>query len=313
MLRESYKVKVVRDNNDLELIADANESILVLDVMIDNPANDYVSLFVENTRVGYFRVGGELGNNLPNMPGGTVEAIDNDYGIQPSQKTLLGLLRDRGLFNGYPVPEGRSFSITGASQADAVQIVVYQTYDAGDITPDMQNGEEWNEMVWVNYGSSGAVIGTAGDTEYDTPTNPASFNDFPFGQSAPDNRTTEVLGILASDFAPTANDGTDDISTAFLKLTKETTVLFDEDNNGLLLDASEFQVALTEDHVGEGVSVIGSYSDTDGRPPLMFDNPLVFEGGDRLTVEMTTEVAGTGQDISVAEQEVGFILRTTRG
>jgi hypothetical protein len=312
MLLEDFNIKTVLGNNDLELEADPGESFLVKDVIINDPADDYVSLWIDNTRVSYIRVGGELGNHLEANPGGAVEAVANSTPQRAGKPTILGYLGGKGVFEGYPVPTGSTFSITGAAQAASEQIVIYEKYSEGDITPDMQNGVESDVKIWINYGSSGAAINADGETELETPTNPADFEDFPFGASAPAGRLTEILGILASDFAPVANDGTDDIATQYLRLIKENTTLFDEDSNGLMLDATDFIAALGADHVGEGISVIGNLSSTDARNPLWFPSPVEFLGGERLTVMLNTEQHGTGQDISAAEQEVGFILRTTR-
>lgn len=307
-----YNVEYADGNVAFELEAKSGESFLVKDVMVFNPASNYISLWIDETRVGYFRVGTQLGNHLPFCNGGAVDAVANSTPPLGKQKTLLGYLWDMGIFTGYPVPTGSSFVVTGAQQAGAFVAVIYEKYEEGDITPDMENGVEAASKIWVNYGNSGANITTAADTELDTPENPDEWDDFPYGKSAPSKKETTLLGILASDFAPSENDGTNGIGTKFLKLVRETTTLFDKDKNGLLLYAEDYGDALTVDMVGEGIAVIGNYSDKDGKPPLMFIEPMVFVSGEMLTVILTTIIEGTGQTIDTDEQTVGVILRTTK-
>lgn len=64
-LREPYMVKQVYGTGDLSLQAKSGESLLVKDIHIYNPATNYATLKTEKTTVGYFRVGGNLGNHLP--------------------------------------------------------------------------------------------------------------------------------------------------------------------------------------------------------------------------------------------------------
>lgn len=312
MLIEGYKVASVRGDTDLVLEADANESFIVHDVLIHNPASAFVSVWVEQLRAGYFKVGGSLGSHLSIPKGGAVGNYAAGTPSDSRRMTILGLLASKGIFEGYPIPAGSKFTITGAAQAGAVQTIIYSRYDPGDVQPDQQNGEHSLEKVWLNYGSSGAVIATAGDHLYDTPSNPEEFDDFPFGDDAPANKETEILGMLGSDFAPSENDGTDDIGTSYFKLIREQRVMFDEDLNGLPFYASGYNAALTVDLVGEGHSVIGSYSDVDPREPFFFPEPLVFRSGEILTVKMTAVIAGTGQNIAVADQEVAMITRTRK-
>jgi len=195
-------------------------------------------------------------------------------------KTILGLLRDIGAIAGYPVAEGETFMITGAKQAEAIQMVLYEIYDAGDQTSDMPNGSKATEYIFLNYGDSGAAINKTGDTIYDRSVSPAEFPDFPYGKDVPAKTEIDLIGILGSDFAPKENDGTNYCITKYLKLIRERIVLFDEDRNGLLL-YSPFKTALGNvDMVGEGVSVIGNYSSVDYRNPLIFPEPIVFRPGE---------------------------------
>lgn len=355
-LKNKYMIKVVRGNTNLELEADPGESFLVKDIFIYNPASNYITVKIEKTTVGYFRVGGTLGSHLPfpllkakhshdwkttsNTPGdvtsfaqlanagGAAVATGNMIGslsasttyrrvnqleqvLRPS-RTILGYLAKLGIFKGYPVATGQKLLIEGAAQTGAIQAVVYERYDEGDIKPDMENGSEANTYIFLNYGNCGGNVNKTGDSIYNTSKSPAEFPDFPFGKDVPAGHRISLIGILGSDFAPKENDGTDYILTRYLKLIKEREVLFDEDKNGILFEAIHKTALGNMDMVGEGISLIGNYSDVDGREPLIFPEPLVFNEGEELAVYLTTEKGGSGQNIAIDEHEIALILKVEK-
>ena len=150
------------------------------------------------------------------------------------------------------------------------------------------------------------------DSLYDTMVNPADFPPFPWSNTAPAGRKTEIHGILASTFAPKENDGTDYTNETYLKLVRDQTVLYDEDRNGLLFYDATATVRGHKDRVGEGYSRIGNYSDVDYGQPFVFDPPLVFDAGEVFQAYLTTVNTGNGQNIATDEQEICFIIRTVR-
>lgn len=76
MLRNPFKVKTVIGNTDLSLEADPGESFKVLDILIYNPASNYITVKIDETTRGYFRVGGTLGSHLPFPLGRSQHAHD---------------------------------------------------------------------------------------------------------------------------------------------------------------------------------------------------------------------------------------------
>jgi hypothetical protein len=355
-LKEPLMVKTVAGNTDLTLEADPGEAFRVLDIQVYNPASNYLTVKIDKSTVGYFRVGGTLGSHLPfinrrvqhshNLILGTeagamtakIYPITNagavastlEYAastgkagtykrivqlglkMNPNAKTILGLLRELGIFTGYPIAEGQKLTFSGVKQANAIQLVYYEIYDPGDITKEQPNGTECKEYVFLNYGSSGAVINKTGDTLINTPTNPAEFPGFPYGKDVPALTEIDILGVLASDFAPLENDGTDYSLTDFVKLIRGQKTLFDEDLSGLLLDSLLSTAEGSMDAVGEGNSIIGNFSDVDARLPFMFPAVLTFKGGEELNVYLTTTKGGAGKNIATDEQEVCFIERVRR-
>jgi len=227
-------------------------------------------------------------------------------------KTVIGDLIGKAIMGGYPVVEGEKFTITGAKQADAIVLVLYEIYEPDDIKADDLNGSQSKEYTFVQYGNTGDVINISGDSLYDQCQTPATFPDFPFGKDVPAKHKITQIALLASDFAPKGNTGTSYTHTKFLKFICNREVLFDEDRNGLLLLGPTGVNVGGRDRVAEGQSIIGNYSSVDMRPPLFFPEPLEFLPGDELLVYLTTEKTGAGHSISIAAQELAIIQKVER-
>jgi len=146
---------------------------------------------------------------------------------------------------------------------------------------------------------------------YDTVVNPSEFDAFPFGANVPANANITLHGIVGSTFSPSENDGSNDISTAYLRFTRDRKIMFDPDRNGITFwDTLATQSA---DQIGAGQSPIHNYSSTDLGLPLFFDPPIEFSGGVELLIHVTTQIAGSGANVLIADQEVGCILTIRRG
>lgn len=226
-----------------------------------------------------------------------------------SQKTILGYLGDKGIFKGYPVAEGETFTIDLITDATAVKIVEYEIYDAGDIVNTMENGSKSSSYMYVNYGDTGADIQAAADNILNQANNLAEYPDFPFGGNVPSGHKIELLGILASDVAPAANAAALCTYTQYLRFMQGREVLFDEDHNGLLYYANFPDAIANMNMIAEGYSIGGNYTECDKKQPHMFDPPLTFLEGEELTVSWRVVIAGVGVVISQELQEVGLILR----
>lgn len=229
-----------------------------------------------------------------------------------TNETLLSYLGKLGIFKGFPIAEGETMTIEGMAGANSICMIIYELYDPADIKPDQENGSKSSEYFFINYGDTGAVINVAGDTIYDNPVSPPEFPDFPFGKVVPANHEIELHGILASPFAPGENVDAHYCYTQFLKLVKDREVLFDEDRNGLLFLARSATADGAQDMKAEGFSLIGNLSEYDNNPPFMFPKPLLFQAGDELGVYVTTLKNGTGQNISLEEQQIGLIMKARR-
>jgi len=352
-LKSKRNFKTTLGAADLTLQAKTGESLLIKDIKIYSAAVSYANFLIERASVGYYRVGGLLGNHLHFHPGRSEHAHDLQtedafasngstlgYGrLNPGgelcgiwmedtgqdtlypramnlardsdskQKTLLAYLGELGIFKGYPVAEGETFTVELITGANDVKMVEYEIYDAGDMTNEMENGAKSDTYMYVNYGGTGAVLQAVAETVLGQANNPAEYEDFPFGGDVPSGHKIELLGVLASDVAPAGNAAALCTYTDYLKFMKGRIVLFDEDHNGLLYYAYFPDDIGGMNMIAEGYAVGGNFTQCDRKEPLMFDPPLIFDQGEELTVAWHVVHAGAGVAISEVLQEVGLILR----
>lgn len=225
------------------------------------------------------------------------------------KETLLAFLRKQGIFKGFPVAEGETFTIDLITGAGDVKVAEYDIYDAEDMTNVMENGSKSESYMYISYGDTGAVLQAVANTVLNQSNNPAEYPDFPFAAGVPSGHKIELLGILASDVAPAANVAGTATYTDYLRLMRGRKCLFDEDHNGLLYYAPYADPPGAVNMIAEGYAVGGNFTQCDLKQPLMFDPPIVFNEGEELSVSWHVVIAGAGSAISQALQEVGMILR----
>lgn len=292
-LKEPFMVKTVEGNVDLELKAEADESFLIKDIIVHNPASDYASCRVEKTVTGYFRTGGTLGNHLSVPPGDS------------AKKTLLSMLYELGLWRGIPVDTGKKFTLTGVAQVGAIQTVIYEEHEAGDMIATMPNGRASVTYDYLGYGRLATFID--GDNRYSVRQNPVEFPDFPFEDDVPAKTNITVFGVLMSDIGKESGGGANDQVTKFLKFIKERTTFFDKDRQGIPMIGLSPGADQTD--VGLGTASFGNYNDIDERKMLIFPEPLVFGEGEELNVFLTTELKGGVVNLTATDTELALIAR----
>lgn len=247
----------------------------------------------------------------------TQAAADTNYSRVPqmthtpstNKETILAFLGKRGIFTGYPVAEGETFTIQLITGATAVKVVEYEIYDADDITNVMENGSKSQTFVYVNYGDTGAVLQAAAETVLAETNNPTEYPNFPFGGNVPSGQKMDMIGILASDVAPAANVTGTATYTDYLKFMRGREVLFDEDHNGLLYMARFLDPPGAVNMIAEGYAIGGNYTQCDLKQPHMFDPAITFNEGEELSVAWHVIYEGAGSPITEELQEVGLILR----
>ena len=298
-LKAANQVKHFSGSADYELQTKSGESIRVKAIYIANAVNDFATIKIDKTTVGYFRVGGSRGNHL-------------HYPLQDEQrdKNLLDLLREREIFTDYPLAEGQKLIITGAQGANTECTIVYDVYDAGDVNRDNPNGTDSNEYIFINYGRPASAPTTSGDILIDTSINPVEFPSFPYGKVVPAGYEIDIIGILASDVGRTSGTGANQCVTTYVKFVRGRTVLWDDDRNGLKLKG----LAPSSDgvQIGVGYSQIGYYSDVDQRHPYFFPEPLTFQQGEELNIYITTDILAGTQNLTAEDLEIALIMKVRR-
>lgn len=250
--------------------------------------------------------------NSTTVDGDGTRALDLSRSGEQTHKTLLEWLMAKEIFKGFPVAEGQTFALSGVNQANAIQMIEYEVYDAEDMKPEMENGSKAAEYFFVNYGNAGGPIQATASNLLTTAKNPAEFPDFPYGKVVPANFEIDVIGILGSTFAPSENDGTDYSYTKYIKMIRDREVLFDEDRNGLLFMARNASSKGGVNMIAEGWSVIGNYTDEDAKEPFILPEPMTFRPGDELGVYVVLEVGVGGQALTIVEHEIGLIQKVRR-
>jgi hypothetical protein len=301
------QVKTVIGAADLQLKSDPGESFLIKKVMVDSAAGTYVTLKIDKTTVGYFRIDKTYGNHL-HFP----KALGQDIALAPLKTmNLLDLLTEKGIFAGYPIAEGETFLLTGAAGATDIKTIVYDIMEAADIKPEQPNGSRAEEYLLINYGDTGAAIDAAGDARYDNPLNPVEFPQFPYGDDVPPKHQIVIHGIAGAEAGVRNATPATAIYTQYLKMVKDRAVLFDEDRNGLPFDFSTVTGAAGTKRSG-GRSLIGDFSDLDARPPLFFAEPMLMEAGDELNIYATVAEPVDASSIAVGYQTIALIQTVKR-
>ncbi|MBA7474188.1 hypothetical protein ES707_09536 [subsurface metagenome] len=272
-LKESYMIKgsPLATVASLSVEAKVGESLLIKGLYFGALASGgFAEILIDRVSVGFFYIGDIDVNHLEQwertLPFGNV----------------FGWLVANGHMAGYPVAEGQTFEVRPHTAGTTViGSIVYEVHEAGDMTSDMPNGSTGNEFLFLNYGTNEAVIAAEATGTLNITRNPSEYPAFPFGDVVPANYEMEVLGVML--LAWKDAQGNLNPNYAFLKLTKDRKVLFDNDRQGIC--------------VREGMGFLTEGPCRRTRMGIkLFPAPILFSSGDELLVQMTagdTEIAAS--------------------
>jgi hypothetical protein len=297
MLQEANRVKNFSGNVTISLKAEANESFRIKRLHIYNSITSYATIQVERVICGYVRVGGDRGS----------------HAAYPIQDFIHGgaynYLLEQGIFRPIPVPSGMTLTITGVAQAGAYCTLIYDVFDASDVSASEPNGPEAKEFDYIAYGRAASTL-TNGDNLYSVSQTPAQYPAFPFGKEVPSKYAIDIEGILASDFGFTGVTSVAKYTSYYVRLDKERETLFDDDRNGFMFHG--VAPSSTGEAFGTGQSIGGDMSTVDQRLPLLFDPPLTFEAGEELNVYVNGTLAAGASTAIVADTEIAMICKAKR-
>jgi hypothetical protein len=302
MLRQSNCIKSALNTAGLSLQADIGESFLVKAIYVGVCTTAaYLAVKVDNFSVAYYKVLGKRGNELWGFQ-------KQKYGIN-----LMALLVNRGLPFSIPIAEGQKLTLPILDGAGYMQ-VLYDRYEAGDITANMPNGTASKKFGFIQYLRETSVLTASGDMLLDKAITPAEFPDFPAGKAVPPRMKIKLHGINAypvADFV-SSNNG---FYTTYLKLIRDREVLFDEDRNGFPFLG--YSAAQSSAYYWNGESMIGSVDDVDNpshgevREPLFFTPPIEFLSGEELLVYLTWVLVGA-RTMAANLPDVALILEVNK-
>lgn len=325
MLLQANMIKTITASGGGDLEARAGESLKIKRIECVPSSNDtYLTLKVDQTTVGYYRVKGKAGNHLASIVSNSIK------------RNLMEFLDKAGVNVSIPIEEGQKFTVSRYAEAGNV-IIIYDRYSAGDILKTMPNGSGSNQYTFVQYAKIGTAPTASGDALIDTSITPKEFPDFPCGKVVPARHMIELLGIVGSPFV-LAESADNNFASTFLKLMKDREVLFDTDHNGIPFDGQD--AAATTTVYKTNFSLIGSctpltlndHSHTENTAasytqdattedasilfepsadPLMFNPVLKFESGEELLAYLTLVKNNTCTWVTNTD-DVAFILRVNK-
>lgn len=298
MLQGKNQVKQVLGNTQCTLQADANESYRIKSIRVSGSASAKISVEVNRVTVASLRASGTQGSHI---------FFPND---NPGRKPLYEVLIEEGIFRPIPVAAGQKLTITGAHDSDSVVQIIYDKYDAGDVSDAEPNGTKATEYDFIQYASYNTTL-VAGDNLLDTQQSSPQFPSFPLGKVVPANTTMTLHGIAFSGVAKDSSTGTNQQKTNYLRIVDERKVLFDDDLNGLLYDGGAYTADTT--NVGDGNQTAGNRSSVDFGDVLMFDPPLVYSEGRDVDFYINTTILTGAANIGNLDAEVALIMSVRNG
>lgn len=263
-LKNSFMLKsnMLTATASLSVEAKVGESLLIKGLYFGAlHSGGFAELLIDRVSVGFYYIGDINANHLEQM----------------QLATLLGNVFDRliakDIMAGYPIAEGQTFEVRPhTAGATVIGSIVYEVHEAGDMTSVMPNGSASTEFLFLNYGKNAIEIAIDATGTLDSTRNPSEYPAFPYGEVVPANYEMEILGFLLITWKDA--QGNLNPNYAFLKLTKDRKILFDDDRQGICV------------REGMGFLTWGPCRQTNV-DIVLFPEPLLFASGDELLVQMT--------------------------
>ena len=284
MLRAARQIKRLTASGGGTLSAGAGESFMIRGIQCVPSTNDtYLTLRVDKTTVGYWRIKGKSGNHLAS-PAVSVVPFN-----------LMEWLIEQGINLAIPVAEGQDFSVVRYAEAGDV-VVIYDIYDGQDRRATEENGSEAAIYTFLNYLNVGTPLTAAGDAYFNVSLSPSEFPDFPAGSVVPAKMAVDILGLVGSPWVD-GQAGPVYFYTQYLKFIKDRSVMFDEDRNGLpfLADITAnttVNYSPAQSVIGPGVPLDFATPSRASGLPLLFNPPMTFDGGTELQIKATMAISG---------------------
>jgi hypothetical protein len=303
-LKAANQCKLITASGGGTLTPGADESFLVRNIHCVPSTNDtYLTVQVNSTTVGKFRVKGKSGNHLPFPVVATGSLIEHKVG------TVFDWARAHAMPLDIPVASEQTLTVSRYAETGRV-LIIYDIYDAGEVKQTDPNGSQAVVKRYLHYGTNTSAI-TASPAAIDSSLIWSGGDGFPFnGSSVPLAGRFTILGILGCPCHRGDGSGNKG-ATTHIMLIRRNEVLFDEDRQGLpfLGDATYTTNATGYSPVA---SVVGPATATVPQPALWLDLPIVLPAGEQLTT-MVVVTGAAASGIAAAEIDVCYLMQREYG
>lgn len=222
-LKEPFMEKLVEGGTSLSLQPNQGEAIRVKDIQIQSAEipSIFATVRVGRKDIWYLKCAPMAISHM-----GFMHRACENIGIMPYLATL-------GYNTIIPVAETDTLTVE-VPTAWTWAKVLYEVYEAPDVSRAEPNGPESNDLIYLAYGTNKAAITATDYQTIDKILNPVGFPAFPFEDVVPPGLNLILLGILFCEVEENFYPGAADkyIRTAHLRLIRGQTFLFDEDRVG---------------------------------------------------------------------------------
>jgi len=272
----SYREKTVLAAAELLLASVPGRSFKIIDIEVDTAqAEDWATLKNGLSSVAYFSVGDADHNHLALFPG------------VATPESLRHFLETSEFVISYPVIEGDNFSVKLANSANLIK-VIYEEYDAADMTAIMPNGKGSDQLLLCLYGTNSATLTAAGWCPVDKMLNPKEFANFPFEAVVPTGKSFKIHAIAVLDISHnsyTASANTV-MNTKYCRFTKNREVMFDSDMNGFYVRGAGAANGSVNTKINNGTNQLPYVGNNKAGGFFLLPADLVCDPGDELNIDV---------------------------
>ena len=217
--------------------------------------------------------------------------------------------RAKGVAISIPVGEGETFGLTAPGSNNFAE-VVYDLYDAEDVSPSEPNGSKSREYHLFQMISNTAAPTESGDEALDFCDLDSQFPNFPAGEVVPAGTEMRLLGLFGSPVTKGDTSNQDQITT-HLKFLADREDIFDMDMTGLLYQGDVSHVAATTVYAADAsrltLGVAAAMPDV-----IVYDDPIVFGPGTELNVLATILETTAANDIAAKAIKLGLLFNVVK-
>lgn len=285
-LKEAFMEKLVEGGTSLTLSPNQGEAIRVKDIQIVSAqtVSGFATVRVGRKDICYLRCAPVARSHM-----GLNRVGSENIG-------LMAFLAALGHNTTIPVAEQETLEVSVAAAWTWAK-VLYEVYDAPDVSPTEPNGSKSDDLIYVAYGTNKAAITSTDYATIDKILNPVGFPAFPFEATVPAGFTLTLLGILFAEVEENFYPGAADkyIRTAHLRLMRGLTFLFDEDRVGFRVLGDGAAAGSKNIVYLGGESEIPYHGETTIGRFWPLPEPIVFGPGEELNVQVDYTLDATAQ------------------